>query len=113
MGSSDNAMDSPFIIAAAFTSTTTMIPPPRPLCLSAEIGSMTRQAALRSRTLLGGLCEVLSARRALYAVAPAPTTQLPPAWNVVLDVTVQDYLKELYRRHAVSGRNELYAHFNR
>ena len=56
------------------------------LRLVAEIGGMARHATLRSRALLEGVCGVVGARRAIYAVAPKPVARQVPIWDLVLDV---------------------------
>ena len=62
------------------------------LRIAADAGGMARQATLRSRILLAGLCQVLNARRAVYAVAHQPMAQQPPTWDFVLDITVPSTL---------------------
>jgi DNA-binding CsgD family transcriptional regulator len=62
------------------------------LQIAAEAGGMARQATLRYRILLAGLCQVLNARRAVYAVAHQPMAQQPPTWDFVLDITVPSTL---------------------
>lgn len=58
------------------------------LRLVADIGGMARRSVIRSQALLCGLCKVLEARRAVYAVAPASATGAVQEWDCVLDVTV-------------------------